>query len=146
MALPPYPDDMGRLLFFLLPVFLTIFALVDCIQTDESQVKGIPKVWWILLIVFFPLVGSAAWLLAGKARQPRRNVSWPSTATSGFPEYERARPLAPDDDPEFLAQLRRNNDDHERMLRQWEDDLRKREQGLEKDDGTETPEGDAPKS
>ncbi len=137
---------MGRLLFFILPIILAVFALVDCIQTDESQVKGIPKVWWILLIVFFPIIGSAAWLLAGKDRaRPGRNVPWPSTGTAGFPEYERPRTLAPDDDPEFLAQLRRANQDHERMLRQWEDDLRRREQGLKRDDGSETAEGDAPK-
>jgi hypothetical protein len=38
------------------------------------------------------------------------------------------RPLGPDDDPEFLDQLRRQDAEHERMLKQWEEDLRRREE------------------
>lgn len=63
-------------------------------------------------------------------------MPWPSTQTAGFPEYERPRPVAPDDDPEFLEQMRRGNAEQERLLEQWEDDLRRREQRLR--------EGDAP--
>lgn len=54
----------------------------------------------------------------------------------GLPEYERPRTLAPDDDPEFLAGLRAPDDRHEHMLRDWEADLRDREQRLREAGGT----------
>ncbi len=130
---------------FLLPTFLAIYALVDCIQTDESRVRGIQKPWWILLIVLIWIVGPVAWLIAGKEPAQRRNATWPGTGTAGFPGNERPRQVAPDDDPQFLSQLRRDNDDHERMLRKWEDDLRRREQELKGDDGSDGERGSGAK-
>ena len=42
--------------------------------------------------------------------------------------------MAPDDDPEFLEQMRRGNTEQERLLEKWEDDLRRREQRLRGDE------------
>jgi hypothetical protein len=67
-----------------------------------------------------------------------RPVTWPYR-TAGYPEYERPdhlRPRAPDDNPEFLAKLKKDNSDHERLLRTWEDDLRRREEQLRDGDGS----------
>ena len=126
---------MLRFLPFLLELALLVYCLIDCIQTDQSEVRNLGKGWWILLIILFPLVGGIAWLVAGRPqRGQRRAVAWPSTQTSGFPEYERPRPLAPDDDPEFLEQMRRGNTEQERLLEKWEDDLRRREQRLRGDE------------
>jgi hypothetical protein len=121
-----------RVLPFLVQLALMVFCLVDCIQSDSSEVRGISKGWWILLIIFFPIIGGVAWLAAGRPHRSRgRDVPWPSTATSGFPEYERPRrPVGPDDDPEFLREMRRGNDEQEQLLQSWEDDLRRREQAL----------------
>ena len=47
---------------------LVIFALVDVITSNEGQIKHLPKIAWILLIVFLPLIGSIVWLIAGKVR------------------------------------------------------------------------------
>ena len=67
-------------------------------------------------------------------------------ATAGFPEYERPRPVAPDDDPAFLAGIGESNAEHEKLLRAWEDQLRERERRLaERDDddrGTPPPAAD----
>ena len=130
---------MVRFLPFALELVLLVFCLVDCIQTDQSEVRNLGKGWWILLIIFFPLVGGIAWLAAGRPRRGgrQRSVPWPGTQTAGFPEYERPRPVAPDDDPEFLEQMRRGNAEQERLLEQWEDDLRRREERLR--DGDENP-------
>lgn len=122
-----------RVLPFVVELALVVFCLIDCIQTDESEARNLGKGWWILLILVVPLIGAIAWLVAGRPvrRGPRRQVPWPSTATAGFPEYERPRrAVGPDDDPEFLAEMRRGNQEQERLLRAWEDDLRKREQAL----------------
>ncbi|MFJ5922183.1 PLD nuclease N-terminal domain-containing protein [Kitasatospora sp. NPDC092948] len=123
---------------------LWIWAFIDCLTTPEDEIRHLPKVVWVIIVLLFPLVGSIAWLVAGKNRAARRRqVPWPSGPTAGFPEYERPRQLAPDDDPEFLASLKRGNQQHEDMLKQWEADLRRREEELRR--GDERPEGDAAK-
>ncbi|GIG35027.1 PLD nuclease N-terminal domain-containing protein [Cellulomonas pakistanensis] len=123
---------MLRVLPVLLELGLLVYCLIDCIQTDSVLVRNLSKTTWVLLIVFLPIVGGIAWLVAGRPERSAaaRSVPWPSTATAGFPECERPRPTAPDDDPEFLAGMRDSDDRHERMLRDWEADLRAREQGL----------------
>lgn len=105
-----------------------MYALIDCVRTDSDQIKGLPKVVWVLLIVLITPVGAIAWLLAGRDRRP------PS------PQVRR-HPTAPDDDPEFLRRLaeqRRQQAEDER-LRTWEAELRDRELRNGKDD-----EGPAP--
>jgi hypothetical protein len=139
---------------FGVPLVLFVFALVDCIQTDESLVRNLPKAAWILLIVLVPLVGSIAWLAAGRPTadqrgQGRRQVAWPATATSGFPEYERPgqtgrRTFAPDDDPEFLRTLGAEQRRHEAMLGDWEQDLRRREAALREGDTSGDMSGEVP--
>ncbi len=122
-------EHMIRYLPFVIELALVIFCLIDCIQTDSWRVRNLDKAMWILLIIFLPIIGSIAWLVAGRPQPERRpSVAWPSGATAGFPEYERPRaPRGPDDDPEFLRQLQRSNDEHEQLLKEWEADLRRRE-------------------
>ena len=73
---------------------LAIYALVDCIQTDEAKVRGLPKLVWIILIVLITFVGPIAWLIAGKER-----------SLPGRDRRQRRGPLGPDDDPDFLRGL-----------------------------------------
>jgi hypothetical protein len=130
-----------RLLPFAIEAILLVFGLIDCILADDARVRNLPKWGWILLIIVVPLVGAVAWLIAGRpVNAPRTQVPWP-TRTAGNPEWERPphpRPTAPDDDPEFLAKLKRDNQSHERMLKQWEDDLRRREEELRHTDGDDS--------
>ena len=139
---------MIRVLPLLIELALVVYCLIDCIQSDEAEVRNLRKIWWVLLILFFPLVGAIAWLVAGRPKRDgrRSGVPWPSTRTAGFPEYERPRrQVAPDDDPEFLENLRRSNRDHEDMLKKWEDDLRRREGELRNpDDGEDKPPASTP--
>ncbi|GAA2838794.1 PLD nuclease N-terminal domain-containing protein [Kitasatospora paracochleata] len=124
---------------------LWVWAFIDCLTTPEDEIRHLPKVVWIIVVLFFPLVGSIAWLVVGRDRTSarRRGVPWPAGPTAGFPEYERPqarRVVAPDDDPEFLASLKKDNQRHEEMLQQWEADLRRREEELRRG---EDPEGGA---
>ena len=120
---------MIRMLPVVVELALLVYCLVDCIQSDTYRIRNLSKGVWILLIIILPLVGGIAWLVAGRPLGSSRStgVPWPSTATAGFPEYERPRRTAPDDDPEFLAGLRDSDAKHEQMLRDWEADLRARE-------------------
>jgi hypothetical protein len=53
------------LLVVVLPVVLIIAALADIITRDESLVKHLPKMVWILLVLFLPLIGSILWFAIG---------------------------------------------------------------------------------
>ena len=50
--------------------------------------------WWILLILFFPLAGSIAWLVAGRptGALPRRPAH--ERGAPGYPEYDRPGRMA----------------------------------------------------
>jgi hypothetical protein len=124
-----------RYLPVLLLIGLEIFALIDCIQTSEDEARHLPKLAWIILIVIAPLVGAIAWLFAGRPRATAAEGAQPTRSSS--PAAGRsARPLGPDDDPDFLDQLRRQDAEQERMLKQWEEDLRRRdEQDLHDESG-----------
>jgi Phospholipase_D-nuclease N-terminal len=126
---------------------LLVFCLIDCVQTPDGDVRNLPKWAWIMLMILLPLVGSVAWLVAGRpehsARQ-RSRAPWPSTATAGYPEYERP-PRGPDDDVEFLRGIKRADNEHEDVLRKWEDDLRRREQQLSRDDSSDDDTDEEPK-
>ena len=100
---------MGRLfpLLFLLEVVLAVIALISCISADDSDLRGLPKIAWVIVILLFPLVGAIVYLVAGRpvTVTPGPGVWRPG---SGFPEAERPRrPLAPDDDPDFLRSLKK---------------------------------------
>ena len=120
---------MLKLFIFALPVILTIYGLIDCVLTPESDMRWLPKVAWVMAILLVPAVGAAIWLLWG-----REDSAGPRTGgltrpgRSAGPQRTR-RPSAPDDDPDFLRQLRNSDREHEQVLRQWERELRRREGG-----------------
>ncbi len=91
--------SMLRYLPFLLILALWIYAFIDCLNTPENEVRGLPKLAWVFVILLFGevLVGPVAWLVAGR---PRR-----AAATGG-----QRRWVAPDDNPEFLRSLKRDDD------------------------------------
>lgn len=90
---------MLRYLPFLLILALWIYAFVDCLNTPENEVRGLPKIAWVFVILLFGevLVGPVAWLAAGR---PRRA---PARATE-------RQWVAPDDNPDFLRSLDKDKD------------------------------------
>jgi hypothetical protein len=100
---------MARLLVILpfVVLALDVFAIVDVILTDQSRVRALPKIVWVILIVLVPVVGALLWFFIGKERRDRGG--------------ER-RTIAPDDDPAFLRNLRRD-EEHEERIRRLEQEL-----------------------
>jgi len=131
---------------------LLVYCLIDCIQTDSAAVRNLPKPLWILLIVIVPLVGGVAWLVAGRPEGTAAKTGGPGRRPTGRgPTSTRSTPdapLGPDDDPEFLRQIRAIDEEHERTLEQWERDLRDRERRLRDgeppEDGTPPTDGKPP--
>ncbi|MFJ9028249.1 PLD nuclease N-terminal domain-containing protein [Streptomyces sp. NPDC102274] len=126
---------MLRVLMILVPLALSIYAFIDCITTDEKEIRYLPKPIWAILVLLFPLVGSISWLIVGRVRTTAvRRGGW----------------VAPDDNPEFLNSLKddkgdegdrgsdkgtsggRPGDEDSAHLAQWEADLRRREEEIER--------------
>jgi hypothetical protein len=88
---------MVKVLLFLIPFALTIYSVIDAIQTEDTRVRHLPKVVWILLILLSAPsgIGAIAWLVTGRQHRPRtgRGSNYPSA------------PRGPDDDPDFLRSL-----------------------------------------
>ncbi|MGN9777741.1 PLD nuclease N-terminal domain-containing protein [Micromonospora sp. H33] len=127
---------MARLyvLLFLAQIVLAVCALISCLSAEEGDIRALPRLAWVLIILFFPLVGSIAWFVAGR----ERGAGTARTAGpigSGFAERKR-RPVAPDDDPEFLRSIEeRSRQQDQELFRRWEDDLRRREDDLRRHEG-----------
>ncbi|WTW96754.1 PLD nuclease N-terminal domain-containing protein [Streptomycetaceae bacterium NBC_01309] len=121
---------MLRVAPLLLSFAVLVYAFIDCLTTDEQKVRNLPKLAWVFIVLLVPLVGAIGWFVAGRPRRDRA-------------AERRARFVAPDDDPEFLASLGKSNKEHEDMLKRWEEDLKQHETELH-DEGPEG-EGDGGK-
>ena len=97
---------------------LLIYSVLDVISTDDALIRNLPKLVWLVLIFFVPVIGPVAWLLLGR---PERAGFKP-----GDTAYRGSRPLGPEDSPQFLAGLDPERD----RLQRWEDDLARREEEL----------------
>jgi len=95
-----------RVVVVLVVIGVTVYALVDCWGSDGPSVRLLPRPLWFL-VVLIPIVGPVLWLVAGRPREE--------------PRAPAVRPLAPDDDPEFLRRL-----DLERRRRAAEEERRRR--------------------
>ncbi|MFK5635186.1 MULTISPECIES: PLDc N-terminal domain-containing protein [unclassified Ornithinimicrobium] len=91
---------MLRVIIPVVVLAFTIFCVVDAVQTEDDRVRGVPKPLWILMILLFPMVGGAAWLIAGRPVSILETILGPR-GRGGPP----TGPLGPDDDPDFLKGL-----------------------------------------
>jgi hypothetical protein len=116
-----------RVLPVLVVLVLVVYCLVDLAQSPADEVRALPRSVWALAILFLPVLGAIGWLLLGRPGGPAASPTAPGA--SG------ARPVAPDDDPVFLARLKelKLRAESER-LRQWEADLERRERELGRGD------------
>ena len=87
---------MAKVLLFLVPLALTIYSVIDAIQTEDTRVLYLPKLIWIVLILLFTPIGAVAWLVTGRQRGPQNGRPRPNRPSA---------PRGPDDDPDFLRNL-----------------------------------------
>ena len=154
---------------FLFSLALLLFCVLDCIATDASLVRNLPKTLWIMLIIFLPTIGSVAWLLLGRPEKTRL-MPGDTRYRPDPPAARPKRPLGPDDDPRFLEMTRGSVPPQAAVpvkdpkaatpelpkpaapasggehgvndLRAWEEDLRRREEELKRKLEGDTPEGE----
>ncbi|MBD0842791.1 MULTISPECIES: PLD nuclease N-terminal domain-containing protein [unclassified Streptomyces] len=95
---------MLRVLMFLVPLALSIYAFIDCISTKDEDIRHMPKPLWAILVLLFPLVGSISWMIAGKKRSLAAE-GWSGARTNRSQQW-----VAPDDNPDFLKSLDEDGD------------------------------------
>ena len=129
-CLPPYAGSVLRYLPVVLVLALVVYCLIECIQTPSEEVRNLPKWAWIAMIVLLDVIGCLAWLFAGR---PKRQPAGAGGAQpqqgllGGFSGHPRRHAVAPDDDPEFLDRLKKSNTEHDRILDQWEREMRRKD-------------------
>jgi hypothetical protein len=104
---------------FLLLIALDVFCVIDLIVTRDDEVRNLPKLVWLLLILIFTPIGSIAWLVAGR---PQRHAAGHGRSpyerqAPAFPEYDRpgrAAGLSPESDEEFLRRVRERAEEQRR--------------------------------
>ncbi|WP_447647931.1 PLDc N-terminal domain-containing protein [Microbacterium forte] len=117
-------------LFSLLVIALMIGALVDIIRRDDAQVRFLPKMAWIIIVILLPLIGGLLWFAIGREyseaglRLPRmRPAARPATRR---PEPRQAPPVDARSTEQQIADLDREIE--EWRLRQ-EIETRRRDEG-----------------
>ncbi|MEW1954611.1 PLD nuclease N-terminal domain-containing protein [Terrabacter sp. NPDC080008] len=93
-----------RVVFVALVVFASIYAIVDCLQTDRRLVRVMPKAVW-LLAALVPVVGPVFWLVAGRTDARGGPGRAPRGPKRGPGRQPPPGPRGPDDDPDFLRKL-----------------------------------------
>jgi hypothetical protein len=83
---------MGRVVLLVAVIGLGVYAFVQALQADATQIRTMPRWLWVAVILAFPVIGPVAWIFAG--REGRAAIT------------QEQRPLGPDDDPDFLRKLK----------------------------------------
>lgn len=121
---------------FLLLLLLDIFCVIDAITSRDDEIRNLPKVAWILLILIFPPIGAIAWLAVGRPQRGPRPASPYERSAPAYPEYDRpgrAAGATAESDEEFLRRIRERAEEQRRKAAEQKRAERERESG--EDDG-----------
>ncbi|WP_375483219.1 PLD nuclease N-terminal domain-containing protein [uncultured Jatrophihabitans sp.] len=91
-----------------------VFCIIDVVITRRDQVRTLPKLAWLLIVVVFAAIGGIAWLVFGRP--------WTQQRVLVGAGRTQARPGSPDDDEEFLATLDARMREQRRAREQERDD------------------------
>ena len=132
---------MARVIGFVVVIALSIYALIDCARTPSEQTPArISKPVWLLLILVLPILGPGIWLYF--KYQDVLNSDQPLSPGDLLHPRKPAgpsAPLAPDDDPEFLARL-----DAVNRRKAYEQRKAAEKKRREEDDGEDKTEEETP--
>jgi hypothetical protein len=125
----------GGGIFALAVLALWAYCIFDVIRTDDTSVQNLPKMFWLLIVIFVPTIGSIAWLLLGRPqgagfelRGPQTSRPAPSTPPTGFSEPP--RPSSEDHAAKREEALKRYMAEREELLRNREEEVRRLEEEL----------------
>ena len=111
-------------LIALATLVLWIYALVDLATTEDAQVRNLPKLVWLMIVLLLPLAGSIVWLIAGRPVRPKGHRligdQWRRDSET-LDDRDHGRPVRPAADPvddaEFLRKVRQRAEEQRRKAR-----------------------------
>lgn len=149
---------MARFIPFIAWFALALYASIDCGRTPRESMPGrLAKPLWFLIIILVPFgLGAVAWIVVKGAQQvedrQRYGGGFNVPSAPNFPSFpnaprRRRGPVAPDDDPNFLAHLEQQARARRREERQAARDAetfepRRDEDGTAPSSGTNSPQPD----
>ncbi|WP_027502960.1 PLD nuclease N-terminal domain-containing protein [Rhodococcus sp. UNC363MFTsu5.1] len=119
--------------FGLVMLALWVFCIVDVLTCEDHQVRHLPRIGWILIVLLIPTVGSLLWLILGRPQSGARQQSGRPYA-SAYAEYDRPGrqlPQNPDDDEAFLRQCRERAEEQRRIAKQQQIERESRQRDLD---------------
>ena len=121
-----------QLLFTVVGFAVWIFTLADVAQSPKQQIRILPKVAWVVLVLLFPVLGSAGWFVLGRPHGTPRPARGERSAPA-FPEYDRpgrSAAVDPEKDEEFLRHVRaRAEEQRKRYELEKQRDLDREQEG-----------------
>jgi len=101
-------------IFSILTFALMIGALIDIIRRDQSQIKHLPKMFWIILVILLPVAGALIWFLLGREYE---------NDSVAIPRMRRERPAprmqAPPSPPADSRSTEQQIADLDREIEEW---------------------------
>jgi hypothetical protein len=91
-----------------------LFCLIDVVTTPEGETRNLPKFVWLLIVILLLDIGSIAWLVAGRPWGAQRT---PRAAFPGVNRRPSRAATSPDDDEDFLRQLKARAEEQRRRAR-----------------------------
>lgn len=85
---------------FLLMLALVGVAMISVLSAERGEVRRLPRGAWVALILLLPVAGAVLYLWLGRPARRREPGPTPKAPP---------RPIAPDDDPDFLRRLGRTS-------------------------------------
>ncbi|KQZ22211.1 MULTISPECIES: PLDc N-terminal domain-containing protein [Microbacterium] len=119
-------------LFTILVIALMVGALVDIIKRDDSQVRYLPKMAWIIIVILLPLIGSLLWFAIGR-EYSEAGLRIPRMRASARPTNRRPDPAPTPSMPVDTRSTEQQIADLDREIEEWrlrqEIERRRREDG-----------------
>ena len=110
------------ILFSAITFVVWVYTLAKVVTTPQHQVRTLPKVAWVVIVLLFPLLGTVAWYVFGRPEGgPAASRSAYERETRAYPEYDRpgrAAAADPEKDAEFLRQVRERAEEQRRRYQQ----------------------------
>ena len=110
--------------FSLLTFAFFVVALLDVILRRQDQIKHLPKITWVFIVIFLPLVGAILWFAIGREYEstprPRRAPSSATHAHAPYASSTEAQLAALEHEIELAERDKRIRELEEQMRRQSE--------------------------
>lgn len=96
---------MLRVVPVVLVLALYVYTLIDLATSRSDEVRVLPRLVWLLVVLVVPIVGPVLWLVFGRPVNAHGGGFGARLRGPRGPRPKPPRPIAPDDDPDFLRGL-----------------------------------------